>query len=229
MPAHQHRYERSIADTEKAVETMRKDYRNLESPSPHAYISSLHDEYEGSNAHMITNAIIAHHRTALAAPHFGLAMARMGLSTNIKDTEFFYHGQQFTDGLMLGLAASDYSFNGDFDSIMAQQLAKTMDMKNVLPHHFVHRITQIGTETYELDLDRPPLPDAVYEEEQPKILRTFAEQLLSDLYDNETKNNFFRVGAGLARHAYNSYIILGDDEFEKIMSGSDFDSTGFSL
>jgi hypothetical protein len=218
-----HRYEKAIADTARAVAALRADYQDLDFPSPSTYIDHLRDEYECSDAHTAADFMFHHHRSILMMPYFGLAMARMGLRESIAHTDVLFHGQQFNDGLVLGLAASNESLTSDFDTVMSEHTLKMIARANEMPQTFARRITAMGLETYELDLDCPSVDAAIGESERPQHLKTFADQLLTDLYDDETENKYFKIGLGIARHAYNSYVMLGDSNFAEIMTGVDFD------
>jgi hypothetical protein len=223
MSAGQHRYEKTIGNTQRAVAAMRSDYYDLDSPSPRAYMSRLRDQYTSSTTHMTASFLLDRQRNIIASQHYGLAMARLGIPASFEHVDVLFNKRQFTDGVTLGLAASRHSIGDNSDQTMAEQLSKVMDIKNVSPQAFAQALTLKGLETYELDLDCPPVEGTLDEGERPSQLKTFANQLLGDLYDNETQNKAFKIGLGIARYAYNSYVILGDSSFEQIMADIDFD------
>ncbi len=228
MPLGPFRYEKAVADTEKAVRAMRDDYLDLDSPSPHAYISHLRDQYEGSQAHMTAGFTIGHHKRVLMSPHFGQSMVAMGISVDIAPAELFWNAGPFQDGLIFGLAASHKSMPDDFDDRMVVHVADTLAVNCSYPQVFAQKVTELGLRTYEHGMDCPPVPDTLDEDLPPNRLKRLADELLADLYDDETKPKYFKVGAGIARHAYNSCVMLADNEFANVMSGVELNIEGFN-
>lgn len=204
-------------DEKRIVIDMRDEFDAAESTQ--SYVRGIESAYSGS---VSFNSIVApvqqYGRQAFqrAMGSYAFNHSVRGISTTQYTVPALYISRPFKSGVAFGLESNHRMLGGDMDSILAPHITTTMWLPGLDSDDYASEVEAIGHRSFNFGLGGYA-PSPVW---SPNYLRQFAEHVgrraYGDTIDHLTQ---FKVGVGIARHAYNGYVTQNNQQFRSVVRG----------